>query len=100
MNNIQVELWLASQEITSSRLRSDKKENIGKVMEKTGVASVFETRKEEEIEALDTSDCISSTTTFQDGADPTNPAARFRFSSESEVSSTTSLTPCVKSKDV
>ena len=99
-----MELWLASQEITSSRLRSDKKENIGKVMEKTGVAGVFETRKEEEIEALDTSDCISSTTTFQNGADPTNPlgnpAARFRFSSESEVSSTTSLTPCVKSKDV
>lgn len=96
-----MELWLASQEITSSRLRSDKKENIGKVMEKTGVAGVFETRKEEEIEALDTSDCISSTTTFQDGADPANPAAaRFRFSSESEVSSTTSLTPCVKSKDV
>ena len=96
-----MELWLASQEITSSRLRSDKKENIGKVMEKTGVAGVFETRKEEEIEALDTSDCISSTTTFQNGADPTNcNPARFRFSSESEVSSTTSLTPCVKSKDV
>ena len=97
-----MELWLASQEITSSRLRSDKKENIGKVMEKTGVVGVFETREEEEIEALDTSDCISSTTTFQDGADPANPAARFRISSESEVSSTTSLTPCqvVKSKNV
>ena len=91
-----MELWLASQEITSSRLRSDKKENIGKVMENSRVAGVLETRGEEEIEALDTSDCISSTTTFQNGADP----ARFRFSSETEVSSTTSLTPRVKSKDV
>merc|ERR1711920_917505 len=85
----EVELWLASQEITSSRLRSDKKEDIGKVMEETGVVGVPETTKEEEIEAPNTSDCVSSTTTFQNGADPANPA-RFRFSSESEVSSTTS----------
>ena len=65
-------------------------------MEKTGVVDVFETTKEEETEALDTSDCISSTTTFQNEANP----VRFHFSSETEVSSTTSLTPRVKSKDV
>jgi hypothetical protein len=97
----EVELWLASQEITSSRLRSNKKE--------TTSDEVPKQIAQENVEALyssylNNSDCISSTTSHQEEAPHHElnkvEGARYRLnhvgpscSMEAEMSSTTSSTP-------
>ena len=108
--NIQVELWLASQEISSSRLRSNTKETTS-----DGVPKHI---TKENVEALNgsylnNSDCIGSTT-FQeeetshglnhveDAGNRLNHAGP-SCSTEAEVSSTTSFNPSCqteKSKDL
>ena len=108
-----MELWLASQEITSSRLRSNKKENTGSLMmgESTadGVPKNIIT-KENALNGsiyLNNSDSISSSTSQQDYCpnyveDPLNQVG-LHCSAEAEVSSTTSPTSSCqtgKSKDV
>ena len=112
-----MELWLASQEITSSRLRSSNT----KETTNDGVPKLI---TKENVEALDgsylnNSDCISSTTVQQEEATLVEDAknrlnhvedARNRLnlvgpscSTEAVVSSTTSFTPSCqteKSKDI
>jgi len=100
----EVELWLASQEITSSRLRSDKKENSGR----TTSDYVPKQITKENVDApndsyLNNSDCISSTTFQQEeakhGPNHVEDAGhrpnhvRLRCSTEAEVSSTISFSP-------
>jgi len=107
----EVELWLASQEITSSRLRSNKKENTGSLtIEESTVNAVPKNiiTKENALNGsyLNNSDCISSSTFQQEDRpnyveDPLN-HVRLRCSAEAEVSSTTSPTSSCqtgKSKD-
>ena len=102
--NIKVELWLASQEITSSRLRSSNT----KETTSDGVQKHI-TKEPLDGSYLNNSDCISSTTVQQEEATLVEDAknrlnhvedAKNRLnhvgpscSTEAEVSSTTSLTP-------
>ena len=92
-----MELWLASQEITSSRLRSSNT----KETTNDGVPKLI---TKENVEALDgsylnNSDCISSTTVQQEEASHDEDVKnRLNLvgpscSTEAEVSSTTSSTP-------
>ena len=89
--HIKVELWLASQEITSSRLRNVKKETID------GVPQQITKEIVEPLNGgsyLNNSDCISSSTTSkQEEAVHELNHAEPSCSTEAEVSSTTSLTP-------
>jgi len=110
----EVELWLACQEITSTRLRSEKKENVGNGTSSEGVPKHIITK--ENVDALnngylDNSDCISSTTFQQEEAmhrsnteeDVGHRPNLLRCSAEADVSSTTSFTPSCrtgKSKDL
>ena len=106
-----MELWLASQEITSSRLRREKKENSGNGTTSEDLPKEIITK--ENGSYLNNSDCISSTTFQQEeamlesncvgdaGRHPNQ--VRLRSSAETDVSSTTSLTPSCqtgKSKDL
>jgi len=95
----EVELWLASQEISSSRLRGNKKENTGnKIVIMTGESTEERVpkniiTKENALNGssyLNNSDCISSTTFQQENhvEDSLN-HVRFRCSAEAEVSSST-----------
>jgi len=96
----EVELWLASQEITSSRLRNVKKETID------GVPQQITKEIVEPLNGgsyLDNSDCISSSTTSkQEEAVHELNHAEPSCSTEAEVSSTTSSIPSwtEKSKDL
>ena len=105
--NIKVELWLASQEITSSRLRSSN-------TKETTNDGVPKHITKENVESLDgsylnNSDCISSTTVQQEEATLVEHAKNRlnhvgpSCSTEAVVSSTTSFTPSCqteKSKDI
>ena len=99
-----MELWLASQEITSSRLRSNKKENTSSLMMGESTVNAENARNGS---YLNNSDCISSSTFQQEDRpnyveDPLN-HVRLSCSAETEVSSTTSPTSSCqtgKSKDV
>ena len=103
--NIKVELWLASQEITSSRLRSSN------TKETTSDGVQKHVTKENVEEApdgsyLNNSDCISSTTVQQEEATLVEDAknrlnhAGPSCSTEAVVSSTTPSCQTEKSKDL
>ena len=98
--HIKVELWLASQEIISSRLRNVKKETID------GVPQQITKEIVEPLNGgsyLNNSDCISSSTTSkQEEAVHALNHVGPSCSTEPEVSSTTSWTSCQteKSKDL
>ena len=84
---LQVELWLASQEVTSSRLRSNRKETTSEEVPKQ-IAK-------ENVEAfngsyLNNSECISSTTSQEKEASHGLNHVGPSCSTEAEVSSTTS----------
>ena len=99
--NIKVELWLASQEITSSRLRSSNT----KETTSDGVQKHI-TKEPLDGSYLNNSDCISSTTVQQEEASHVEDAknrlnhAGPSCSTEAVVSSTTPSCQTEKSKDL
>ena len=100
--NIKVELWLASQEITSSRLRSNTKETTSDGVQK------HITKEPLDGSYLNNSDCISSTTVQQEEASHDEDVKNWlnlvgpSCSTEAVVSSTTFTPSCQteKSKDI
>ena len=102
--NIKVELWLASQEITSSRLRSNTKETTSDGVQKHVTKENVEEAPDGSY--LNNSDCISSTTVQQEEASHVEDAknrlnhAGPSCSTEAVVSSTTPSCQTEKSKDL
>ena len=113
--NIKVELWLASQEITSSRLRSNTKETTSDGVQKNVTKENVEEAPDGSY--LNNSDCISSTTVQQEEASHDDVKNRLNHvedaknrlnlvgpscSTEAVVSSTTFTPSCQteKSKDI